>query len=59
MYLGRAWSTGSLPYLAEVGIYLVGGIALGVVMSKVVEIPALKLRERLFPSMSQPLSRPA
>lgn len=36
-------------------IYLVGSLVAGVAMAKVVEMPALKLRDRWFPSRSAAL----
>ena len=39
----------ALPY-AGVAAYFVGAIAVGIVTSKLVEMPVLRLRERLFPS---------
>jgi peptidoglycan/LPS O-acetylase OafA/YrhL len=38
----------------QVAVYLVGSIVLGVVAAKVVEFPMLALRDRLFPSRSDP-----
>jgi len=40
----------SLSPLAELSIYVFGSILIGVLMSKLVEFPVLKLRDRLFPS---------
>ncbi|MEE9230690.1 MAG: acyltransferase [Acidobacteriota bacterium] len=51
----RGFAGGPLPCSVEMVIYVAGGIALGIVMSKLVEMPALKLRDRLFPSMSRPV----
>jgi peptidoglycan/LPS O-acetylase OafA/YrhL len=41
-----------LHYLVEFFLYAVGSIALGIVMSKIIEQPTLSLRDRLFPSQS-------
>jgi peptidoglycan/LPS O-acetylase OafA/YrhL len=38
------------PFGVRVSLYLVGSLACGVVMAKLVENPALALRDRLFPS---------
>jgi peptidoglycan/LPS O-acetylase OafA/YrhL len=43
-------AVGPLPFLVEQIVYVVGAIALGVGMARVVEVPALKLRDRLFPA---------
>jgi peptidoglycan/LPS O-acetylase OafA/YrhL len=40
------------PYAVELLVYLSGSLFLGVVMAKVVEFPALWLRDRCFPSRS-------
>lgn len=44
--------------LAQFLIYLIGSLVLGVMMSKLVEYPALKVRDRLFPSRSAVLVAP-
>ena len=44
--------------LLQFSIYLIGSLVLGVAMSKLVEYPSLKLRDRLFPSRS-PVILPA
>lgn len=56
--LGRR---GLLPAsrLSQFLIYAAGSLALGVLMARLVEIPALKIRDRLFPSLSGPLAAPA
>lgn len=36
----------------EIALYLVGALAFGIAMAKLVEIPVLHLRDRLFPSRS-------
>ena len=40
-------------------IYIFGSIVLGIVMAKLVELPVLKLRDRIFPSRSKSLVKPA
>lgn len=41
---------GPLPYGLGISVYLGGSIAVGMVMAKLVEGPALRLRDRQFPS---------
>jgi peptidoglycan/LPS O-acetylase OafA/YrhL len=36
--------------------YVVGSLAIGILMAVVIEFPVLKLRDRLFPSRARPLS---
>jgi peptidoglycan/LPS O-acetylase OafA/YrhL len=36
-------------------IYIVGSVILGIIVARFIEIPALKLRDRIFPSLSKPL----
>jgi peptidoglycan/LPS O-acetylase OafA/YrhL len=43
------------PYLARVLSMFIGSIALGLFAARLVEMPALKLRDRLFPSAARPL----
>ena len=38
------------PYSVELLAYLIGSLVVGVVMAKLVEAPALRLRDRLFPA---------
>jgi peptidoglycan/LPS O-acetylase OafA/YrhL len=35
------------------GIYLIGSLVIGIIMAKVVELPALRIRDRWFPSRSK------
>lgn len=44
----RAWGT-PLGFGAGAAVYLIGSLALGVVMAKAVEVPALRLRDQWFP----------
>jgi peptidoglycan/LPS O-acetylase OafA/YrhL len=54
----RQWF-GQLPYAAETIFYFGSCVVLGVAMSKIVEKPALAIRERLFPARSRkPLASP-
>jgi peptidoglycan/LPS O-acetylase OafA/YrhL len=39
----------------SVAIYMVGSLMLGVVLARVIEVPILRLRDRLLPSRSKPL----
>jgi len=39
-----------LPPLLEISIYAIGSVLIGVLMSKLVEYPVVRLRDRLFPS---------
>jgi peptidoglycan/LPS O-acetylase OafA/YrhL len=39
-----------LPFAAETAIYIATSFAVGIVMAKLVEMPALALRDRLFPA---------
>lgn len=43
---------GSLGTAGEFGVYLFGSIGLGIAMAKLIEWPALRLRDRCFPSRS-------
>jgi peptidoglycan/LPS O-acetylase OafA/YrhL len=45
----------TFPFALRMPIYLVGSLLVGVAMAKVVEMPALKLRDRWFPSRSAAL----
>ena len=57
-WLVRMVGGGPLPYPVLLGLYLVGGVVLGIGMAIVVEVPALKVRDRLFPSMCKHLAKP-
>jgi peptidoglycan/LPS O-acetylase OafA/YrhL len=39
-----------LPYLAELGIYVLGSVVVGIVLAKLIEAPFLRWRDRLIPS---------
>jgi peptidoglycan/LPS O-acetylase OafA/YrhL len=41
------------PYPVESAVYVLGAIAVGIVMARVVEVPFLALRDRWFPSRSE------
>ncbi|MDG3006840.1 acyltransferase family protein [Paludisphaera mucosa] len=43
-----------LSFLTQVPLYLVGSVALGIVMCRLIEIPTLRLRDRWFPSRTGP-----
>lgn len=45
-----------LPWAVVTPAYMVLSVALGIGMAKLVEFPVLKLRDRLFPSLSRPLA---
>lgn len=45
-----------LPYIIEWPIFIVGSIVIGIVMAKIIELPALKLRDRFYPSRSKELA---
>jgi peptidoglycan/LPS O-acetylase OafA/YrhL len=55
------WSrvTGSLPYPVVFLLSFAATMIVGVVLGKVIEFPALALRDRWFPSRSRPLGIPA
>lgn len=44
-----------LPFIIGWPLYFAGSIALGIMMAKIIEIPALKLRDKLYPSRSSEL----
>ncbi|MHC4964565.1 MAG: acyltransferase family protein [Planctomycetota bacterium] len=46
-------------YFVGLAIYLAGSVILGAGMSTLIEMRALKLRDRLFPSLAKPLAPPA
>jgi peptidoglycan/LPS O-acetylase OafA/YrhL len=46
----RRLSGRPIPPFIEVGIFVVGSVAVGVLMAKLVEQPVLKLRDRLYPA---------
>src|SRR5262249_21124499 len=41
-----------LPYLAELGIYILASIVVGIALAWMIELPFLRWRDRLFPSRS-------
>ncbi len=47
-----------LDFLVRVPLYVAGSIALGMVMARLVEIPALRLRDRWFPGRPAGLAPP-
>lgn len=51
MELGGAG--GDHLFVARMAVYLLGSLALGVLMAKLVEVPALRLRNRWFPAGEQ------
>ncbi len=46
----------SVPYWAQLLIYAVGGVGAGILLAKLVEMPFLMVRDRFFPSRSQPMA---
>ena len=44
--------TGPLPFVGYAALYVGGSLAIGVLLSKAIERPALRLRDRWFPSHS-------
>lgn len=46
----------SLPFGVWLAVYLVGSLVVGVAMARVIELPTLALRDRLFPSRSRPIA---
>ncbi len=48
----------SLRYMIVMTIYVVVATLVGIVMGRLVEQPALKLRDRLFPSAASPIKSP-
>lgn len=48
----------ALSYSEGLVIYVVGSVLLGIGMARLVEMRALKWRDRLFPSMARPLAKP-
>jgi hypothetical protein len=43
------WGIIRIPYVGLI-TYIVGSVALGITASQIVEIPAVRIRDRLFPS---------
>ncbi|HEX4627877.1 MAG TPA: acyltransferase [Gemmatimonadales bacterium] len=46
------FSNATLAFTLDLAVYTIGSIALGIVMARIVEGPALRLRDRLFASRS-------
>jgi peptidoglycan/LPS O-acetylase OafA/YrhL len=53
-----AFASPTLAYAVRFATFSTSGVAIGVVMARLVERPSLALRERLFPSRSGGLARP-
>jgi peptidoglycan/LPS O-acetylase OafA/YrhL len=51
----RSLLGGPLPYLVDAAVYCLLSIGFGVVMAKLVELPVLRLRDRLYPSRGIPV----
>jgi len=59
----RAWGVYAIEHLLKISMsypmefcfYVIGGVSGGIVLAKVVEIPFLAMRDRLFPSRSRPM----
>jgi peptidoglycan/LPS O-acetylase OafA/YrhL len=60
IYLWHGWIARLMPHETVIGfaISLVASIVLGVLMAKLIEYPALALRDRLFPSLAAPAPSP-
>lgn len=60
----RAWGVGALEYglgmalppLARLAVYLIASLVVGVALSMLIEVPVLRLRDRLVPSRGRALS---
>ena len=50
--IARKLAGAPLNWFAYAGIYLAGAIVVGIVASKIVEYPVLRVRDRLYPSQS-------
>jgi len=48
------WFTGENSFVLYFMFYVAGALGFGLLMNKVVEWPALKLRDRLFPTDTHP-----
>jgi peptidoglycan/LPS O-acetylase OafA/YrhL len=44
----------AIPRSALLAVYLLGSIALGIVLARLVEFPVLRIRDRVFPALQQP-----
>ena len=51
--MGALRTVWSGPFWAEFLVYLVGSIAVGIVMAKLVELPVLHWRDRLIPARAK------
>jgi peptidoglycan/LPS O-acetylase OafA/YrhL len=49
-FLPKSTSLGG--FIIYIIIYLAGSIAVGVLMTKIIEVPFLKIRDRIYPSKS-------
>ena len=58
-FFGLAWVPRDWPPAASILIYFALSIAVGVLAAKLVETPFLALRDRLFPTRSQPQPVPS
>ncbi len=45
----HAWTGGALSWYSVMAIYILGSLAVGILMTRLIEIPSLKLRDALFP----------
>lgn len=41
-----------LPHIYDWSVYIIGSIVIGIGMAKIIEVPFLRIRDRLFPSLS-------
>ncbi len=55
-YFGLSWLPRDWPPVAAVVAYFVVAIVVGVLAAKLIETPFLRLRDRLFPTRSQPVA---
>lgn len=66
IYLWHLWALFEVGHLGvppprsplAVAAYMLGGIAVGIAMAKMVEVPVLMVRDRVFPSRSGSLALP-
>jgi peptidoglycan/LPS O-acetylase OafA/YrhL len=64
---GNAWFPGLLKRILHVSfspnerfaVYMIGSLAIGIAMSKIVEYPVLRLRDRIFPAREGVVVRPS
>ena len=57
-HLGSRAPTGSWGWIISTAVYVISAIGAGFVLAKLVEFPALALRDRLFPSLGRAVVAP-